>query len=934
MKYELDNVQLVDDYDEKEKAPAGTAIPGSKFSLPNVKLVDDYVAEDVTGDTEPLGEPAEQGPGFLDQVGDLFTGNLRNEENKETPGVMDWGQNLSTGSFIKDLKVAAANVFVTNPEALKDIYKENFGLTDDDFRTDDHGTISIRFPQDGKVRLLNPPGFDKFDAAQMIGDAAAFYGPGKLAGAATKGMGLGGRAAIQGVTAGATEATLEKGAQLLGSEQEVDPTSVGLATAFGAAPEFVGEGIKKLGKRKELKNMAVEAEDFDVSRKKVGFADNVTKKTGIPLFRGQKTGNRTDLERQAFVADLPGGSRRAAVELKKQDKAAYDAVIDLMDSIAPATAVETGEGAVKKAAQGAIDAAKATRKAGAKPLYDKAFESAGFSTAGETVLKSTKIINKEGKPLTVYHGTPATDITDFVFDSSKIGDTGRAEGAGFYFTPDKKVAGAYTGDGSGKIIEANLDIRKPMKYDRPPFKGPTLKKILKRLAELEVADDPDMTMADGWLANYGDTYGPRGIDGAIDEAAKLIADDTNAINQMGGLIGSGNSPIDVNQAIKDVTGYDGIVSNGFGNKGGTKIFTAFFPDQVHIKKVVENAATGLEIPKTQALIDAELAPLDSGEIYKTLARVKGLLKAKKGTEGAHLKKLDTASKEIGDMIEAADKAGKGNKKRLLTEIKTQLLEEIDEVNPAYKAARGKFAELSKPVDELQDSLVGKLAKAEEEQIVGKLFRARTNPTTILKAKKVIESQNPQAWRDIMRAHIETSLGDSAAFHSMDGNVPGKLYTALGLNSPKKRKVLYAGLNGDQARRMRYLEEGLKLASKGRPGGSQTGIRKVIEKGIRAGKGVGHAIKIFLSPIDSVVEGVSEYGFNAKVKALSNVLFDPKWELQFKKMRKFGVDSTPAEKEFSAMLRGALQSTTPEVKTEKVKEAVEVPNSYDLSNESP
>ena len=55
--------------------------------------------------------------------------------------------------------------------------------------------------------------------------------------------------------------------------------------------------------------------------------------------------------------------------------------------------------------------------------------------------KASKIVDENGEPLVVYHGTKA----DFsVFEGQRIANT--SEGAGFYFTPNKNLA-----QGFGKL---------------------------------------------------------------------------------------------------------------------------------------------------------------------------------------------------------------------------------------------------------------------------------------------------------------------------------------------------------------------------------------------------------------------------------------------------------------------------------------------------
>lgn len=190
----------------------------------------------------------------------------------------------------------------------------------------------------------------------------------------------------------------------------------------------------------------------------------------------------------------------------------------------------------------------------------------------------SKVVDDDGKPLVVYHGTGS----DFnVFDYSKIGEQGRAEGAGFYFTDNKSVASGY-----GKPIEVYLSIKKPLPYGEKPFKKPVLSEILKRIAELESKTD-DTEIADGFLSNFGDIR-YDGFNKVLKEAVDSISNDKTALDQISGLVGAGVNVKTINLAVREITGYDGVIAAGFSNSGGgdNNIYVAFFPEQ--IKSATDN----------------------------------------------------------------------------------------------------------------------------------------------------------------------------------------------------------------------------------------------------------------------------------------------------------------------------------------------------------
>jgi GNAT superfamily N-acetyltransferase len=199
----------------------------------------------------------------------------------------------------------------------------------------------------------------------------------------------------------------------------------------------------------------------------------------------------------------------------------------------------------------------------------------------------SKVVDADGKPLVVYHGT-STAFEEF--DFSKIGELGRTEGAGFYFTNKKSVAAAYQ-KGDAPVMEVYLSLQNPMPATQKGFSKAKIKKLLKAIADIE-SKETGMDIADTFISNYDDVRSV-GLEAAIDRAAEMIAKDDTALDQLGGLVGGGASVKHVNEAVRSVLGYDGIKSNGYYHqvdKGQADfdVYVAFFPEQI---KSVSNRGT-------------------------------------------------------------------------------------------------------------------------------------------------------------------------------------------------------------------------------------------------------------------------------------------------------------------------------------------------------
>lgn len=199
------------------------------------------------------------------------------------------------------------------------------------------------------------------------------------------------------------------------------------------------------------------------------------------------------------------------------------------------------------------------------------------SSAFKSWFGKSVIVTDDGEPKVVYHGSGHKFDA---FDLNKIGKVnGRSEGAGFYFTDNKSIAGGYAS--GGHLYEAYLRMEKPLPIDSKKFSKVQLSKLIKKCAELESSED-DMDIKDGFLSNIDDTYSNK-IDSVILKASnQLFEYNKTAMDQLGDLIGMGVNAHIVNEALHSTLGYDGYVSKGFGNAGtdGSMIYVCMFPWQI------------------------------------------------------------------------------------------------------------------------------------------------------------------------------------------------------------------------------------------------------------------------------------------------------------------------------------------------------------------
>ena len=315
----------------------------------------------------------------------------------------------------------------------------------------------------------------------------------------------------------------------------------------------------------------------------------------------------------------------------------------------------------------------------------------------------------------------------------------------------------------------------------------------------------------------------------------------------------------------------------------------------------------IDTKKLQAKIIEMSKQFDQeGQIAKNLnSAAKKILRA-----DGDLQKLHNAKLEIDQTISSFGEGAVGNTtKYYLTDVVKDLTDDITTQSPSYAAAKSEFQRLSGAVNKIQDSQIGKIANMDDVQlkfVSKRIFDpSETNPEIINSARKVINDADPAAWNAITRAEIErrmgrirADIGSPSNIQSVE-NIPSQLFNSI-FGNKKSRDVLYSAVDPETRSNLKYLETALKRATTGRPGGSQTGIRSEISQELRGG--VVQSIRDFIrSPIDKSISVGENAMFEARVKALSNVLFDPSYKVEMRKLRGLNPESSAAKKYFDKLI---------------------------------
>lgn len=225
-------------------------------------------------------------------------------------------------------------------------------------------------------------------------------------------------------------------------------------------------------------------------------------------------------------------------------------------------------------------------------------------------MPNTKIVDKNGNLIVVYHGTKNMFWT---FDHTANGGVnGTAEGFGIYTSPNTEVTKAY-GD---RQIAMYANIVKPAYSTKKTISQTTLSKLIKdtcvREAERLFNDDggyssKEEALRDTWISNYVDTYG-MSIDSAYRETAESILrmndSDMSAIQEvMAGLaIRDYADAYDFYEnSLIPVSGFDGFVTQWENSSTGEKsdIVLALNSEQLKSADLVTYDDNGEIIPLSE-----------------------------------------------------------------------------------------------------------------------------------------------------------------------------------------------------------------------------------------------------------------------------------------------------------------------------------------------
>ena len=225
----------------------------------------------------------------------------------------------------------------------------------------------------------------------------------------------------------------------------------------------------------------------------------------------------------------------------------------------------------------------------AEPVDSQAFKD-WFGDWTSDRANHSQVVDDQGRPLIVYHGTGA-NIEEFLPEFTGQGND--QYGSGFYFTTDRETAEGYTtrtlndqskpgGTDNPNVIPAYLNIRNPLVVEAR--ETPNLYQIevpasqaAKIIGKMPDIMDPENSILGDFFDDFWESGPKRSMINRLareyDWTLGTLATDIFR-----------DHPTEYRQAVRDVLGYDGVQVNF---PSGEKHFIAWFPNQ--IKHATENS---------------------------------------------------------------------------------------------------------------------------------------------------------------------------------------------------------------------------------------------------------------------------------------------------------------------------------------------------------
>jgi len=312
----------------------------------------------------------------------------------------------------------------------------------------------------------------------------------------------------------------------------------------------------------------------------------------------------------------------------------------------------------------------------------------------------------------------------------------------------------------------------------------------------------------------------------------------------------------------------------------------------------------------------------SGDVHNALKTAMANIKKSADSPRSNLRTLHGARETLFQQMAQARKDGARTTSRELSGVWADLTDAMNEASPRYAAATKAYREASPALDAFEKTPVAAIADLDKVDFNAIRRLTFANPRSVAQVKKAVNAADPSgdSWNALARENIRWRVDKARVPGIIEeateeerkillaGNEPALLRRLLYGKGTEDRRVLLDSVDGEMRKNLVAFEEWLGRAAIGRPGGSQTGIRRVIEKEFR---GPFVALREFvMSPKQGAAEAIDTTAYNRGVETAAKILFDPDWTPDLSAVRQIK-DPNKAQQAMKKLLDAASK---PEVRT--------------------
>lgn len=255
-----------------------------------------------------------------------------------------------------------------------------------------------------------------------------------------------------------------------------------------------------------------------------------------------------------------------------------------------------------------------------------------------------------------------------------------------------------------------------------------------------------------------------------------------------------------------------------------------------------------------------------------------------------LAELDYTKRALDERIQGMMESGQRQRAMALKAKRDEFVAALDALpNQEWQAARKRYAELAKSqIEPLENGAVGVIAKVKDQKAATVAAKMFTDPNITAReitfARSAIEKADPEAWNQLTRQYLATTLNNSLKVTQKGetANLAGKLYQSMA-GTPEQLAKLRAALPKESQAHLDDVLGAFKLIAATDRIGSDTAFNQLVTKKIEGRFST--TLKMMRQPWQTVIEAGDQKSLESLVDKLAVGLTDPAKVAQLRQVSK-------------------------------------------------